>query len=356
MTNESAGRYKGEIPTGIGGKNLKSEEERLPSLPVRNKVLWVNEDLNLPFKLEVGKESNVVSFLTPNQETQENARDLTVHESHHRSALLGRVIISDKEGNLYRDIDQKGGGFIERDPKTGELKVVFRNYKVSKSTTGPLGFVSLGHAMNDRDMAELFNRSGIRTYRVAAIIKLNELVDEDGSLIPVGKAMRKGIIPTNNFTPVVEMRVYGIKMRIEDADEISLEDAIKMVAQETGNKKMNYGAYASWFAETLGTELGKIHALGYRHGYMTAHNITLDCRIVDLDSVSSFENDYKTRGGEGEREYEADRRDDLENALISLGHLFYKIKLIFGNIDAKGCEAKFLKAYEQNRNKGTNGN
>lgn len=35
-----------------------------------------------------------------------------VSGSHTRSGILGRVIFSDKEGRLYRDIDLKGIGYV----------------------------------------------------------------------------------------------------------------------------------------------------------------------------------------------------------------------------------------------------
>jgi hypothetical protein len=44
--------------------------------------------------------------------------------------------------------------------------------------------------------------------------------------------------------------------------------------------------YLKWFAKTLGYNIGLMHKNGFEHHYIDGgHNVTLDCRIVDLDGI-----------------------------------------------------------------------
>jgi tRNA A-37 threonylcarbamoyl transferase component Bud32 len=83
------------------------------------------------------------------------------------------------------------------------------------------------------------------------------------------------------------MRAFGMKARVADATQkvIYIEDAVQLLSHERGIDVSTPDTYARWFAKTLGSNIGKVHALGYIHGHMTAQNVTLDCRLVDLDSV-----------------------------------------------------------------------
>ena len=59
-----------------------------------------------------------------------------------------------------------------------------------------------------------------------------------------------------------------------------------MVSQELGYKRtITDKEYFEWFAKTLGENVGIMHRNGWTHRYLSSHNVTLDCRIVDLDSV-----------------------------------------------------------------------
>lgn len=60
-----------------------------------------------------------------------------------------------------------------------------------------------------------------------------------------------------------------------------------IVAQELGKDPAEFSKkeYLTWLAETLGINVARMHNSGWFHGYLTTHNITLDGRITDLDSV-----------------------------------------------------------------------
>src|SRR3989344_1741250 len=108
------------VPTGLGSK-LERQKETLPVLEVKNKVVWVNPDLDIPFALKVGQPTNLGLFLSRRNNPSETPlpsqkiTEMEVESRHNRSALLGRVVFGEKgQGpkQLYRDIDIKGVGFI----------------------------------------------------------------------------------------------------------------------------------------------------------------------------------------------------------------------------------------------------
>lgn len=305
-----------ELPVGIGEKFQEERgKERLPILEVANSVLWVNPAFpELPFKLEEGKPTNLGMFfadklpISPAPLIEKKQHSLVVMpERTARSALLGSVIFRDKEGRLYRDIDIKGlGVFSIGHPGSAQRRAV-----KPQGTGNPreaLGLHDYRYADNDHRYSEQFLEEGIRTYRIVATIDLKEIIDFDCDKISIEEAKSKGMIPPE-MQPVLEIRAFGTKERVDyllkgnlaasfDRKRLALEDAKAMVAQELGIKPENfsYEDYLLWFAKILGEQVAKIQKLGLVHGYLTSHNISLDCRIVDLDSVKS---PHKWRGDSG---------------------------------------------------------
>ena len=132
--------------------------------------------------------------------------------------------------------------------------------------------------------------------------------------------MEEEILP-ENVKPVLELRAFGTKFRAEDlhtdSEEAGLlvQDAMQLINNELPqeHKLTNIGGYLQWFAKTLGDNIGKIHANGWYHGYLTGHNITLDCRIVDLDSVGWLKNLSDHSQNEKTAEDKIAARNTLEN-------------------------------------------
>ena|SRR3989344_2830880 len=57
--------------------------------------------------------------------------------------------------------------------------------------------------------------------------------------------------------------------------------------------------YFDWFTKTMAVNVARMHNKNWVHGYLTPHNITLDARIVDLDSVETMsEVKQRVRAGE----------------------------------------------------------
>jgi len=293
-----------EIPIGLGGELNRLTQEKwrehlLLFSQVKNTVLEVNPYIYPPLKLEEGKPSPLGLFAEAAFEKIGEAPSpgkylLEVWRVHPRSALLGRVVFTDKERRLYRDTDLKGIGLIGepwgallREP---QVSVPGRKW----GDLGRLGLLDRGTALSDYEKSEEFLKAGIRTYRILAIIGLKELVANQRKL-SLKEAIKEGIID-KRFHPAIEVRAFGTKLRIEDFYseseysendvELLLDDARKLVSQELGRKEpLSEEEYLSWFAKTLGENVGSMHKNGWYHRYLSPHNITLDCRIVDLDSI-----------------------------------------------------------------------
>lgn len=320
-----------EIPTGKGGEVSKAMQEYLVLFEkVKNKVAFVNpgfsdpeKKLNLPFKLEKGKESPLGLFVKATfAEGYTLKKDEQLLESwpvHRRSALLGRVIFSDKEGRFYRDLDIKGSGYVV------EGKVGVPGEPIGEDEySGLLGDET---AHDECKTQEEFLKEGIRTVRTLAIINLEEIIFE-GKKLPVEEAWEKGMIEKMGGQPVIAVRAFGTKARIlnitlattkKEVRELILDDAKNLVSQETGKDLSNNQDYLQWFTETLGENVGIMNKNGWFHRNLAppAHNITLDCRIVDLDEVIKI----NKRGVI----WENYRRKDIENASHSLSRLAYEL-------------------------------
>lgn len=260
---------------------------------VKNKVIFVNEKANIPpelkEKLELGKESSLGLFLKtaePIRAKELGERNLeTWPREHGRSAILERTTIHDK-GHSYRDIDLKGIGSTVPVIETGTRR------------EGHWGLLEKKDALHEYAMSENFLKAGIRTLRVLGIIELEEILLK-GKKVSLKEAKEKGIIK-GKFQPVIEVRAFGTKTRIRDfirgfegeIKKLLLEDAKKIVSQEIGRDFSNDRDYLEWFTNTFGRNLGLMHKNGWYHGRLGphesslgAHNITLDCRITDFDTV-----------------------------------------------------------------------
>jgi len=289
-----------EAYTGVGGEKLSKGVEKLPAVEVKNKVVWVNENMKLPFDIEKGESNRLGMFLTPEPLSDvSDPYQLEMRTGHRRSGILGRVIFEDKEGRLYRDVDLKGVGFTgriwlyENENKIvvqePEIDTMDSNYPGGSKT---LGVLDRPYAENDIKMAEKFLKAGIRTYRPIALIRLQEIIDKNGDKISMGMAKSRGLVKRKD-EPVVEVRAFGTRARTEDlqyADrDILIKDARSLVAQEIGKNPDDFSSkdYLGWFIETMAVSLARMHSKNWIHGYLTPHNITLDGRIIDLDSVET---------------------------------------------------------------------
>lgn len=335
--------------TPLGSRKIRSSEfgNEHTAIPVKNKVLWANKDFSHVFPMKEGKRSEFGMMLTTNRGAQDG-REVYSMQTHNRSALLMRGAFKDAQGRIYRDVDLKGTGYIDA---TDAYAVVRRTNAYSGSQSS-YGICDWGYAERDRRKTEYFLEKGMRTHRTVAIIALKEIVDI-GERVPLKKAFEKQLIRSDE-EPVIQVRAYGTKARIVNAGNMNglfLEDAIELVGQEL-RKKMTTKEYMQWFAETLGTQVGILHSAGNSHRYLTDHNITLDCRITDLDSVGKFPKERMSRRQEA--------LDDTRKAASSLKTLSryagrYDSAIYGGFENSADFESflyeKFYTAYKKGLNK-----
>lgn len=325
--------YK-ELPTGTGRES--EPKETLPAVEVDNEVEWVNPDFEkLPFSLKEGEPTKLGVFLTPKPKEEEQTVDLKVSREHGRSALLGRAIFQDKQRHLYRDLELKGIGTISGSLKAGTIS--------SRREGTTWGILYLDNTLRAKEVAEEFLKAGIRAERYIAIIRLNEIVDEKGKKISIEEARKREMINLNQ-EPVIGLRAFGTKFRIEDAKKKEiLEDARHLVAQELGIKEKDFSweEYLKWFIKTAGENLGLMHKNKWFHNYLSPHNITLDCRIVDLDSVKSFQKE-KDKEEKMEHDYKS-----LESTLLNPFGLFRYVLEISPGSFPESPKKLFSQVYQE---------
>lgn len=308
--------------TGIGGIELKKDRKTLPAVEVANEVSWVNNKMNLPFGLKVGDQSRLGMFLT-SDEASEKQYPIEITKDQSRSGILGRVIFSDKEGRLYRDIDLKGLGYT----KLGYKDYTKHDYKGGVGSVGEevsprtRGWYFIGTAgianqeliRRDIDFSEKFLKAGIRTHRVIAMIDLKEIIDADGKKISIDEAKERKILKKDD-EPVIEVRAFGVRSRLSDISsnwnnpdlvKKLFFDARTMVAQELKRRLEGFTGpeYLVWLVETTAINIARMHHKKWVHGFLSTHNLTLDGRIVDLDSVENIK--------EHERRVASDPTEDV---------------------------------------------
>jgi len=344
------------LPLGTGETFVQERaKETLPALEVKNTVLWVNPAFKdtMPFKIEQGKQTNLGIFFTPKPEEypEEKARKPIIMPEYNmgRSGLEGGVIFKDNDGRLYRDVDVKGIGKFYKEYDTGMYRV--GTIAAQGEPRNAQGLMDYELALRDQKYSEKFLKAGIRTHRIIAITELEEIIDEHGKKISIEEARKKGII-SEEMQPVIEVRTFGTKERIDylgagaASGKKVLLDAKAMVAQELGvePEQFSFDDYLEWFAKTLGTEVARIRKLKLHHNYLTQHNITLDCRIVDLDSVIPV----KERISEPPYDHSTTEElygYDLDAARVSLNTFLRRFDSIYENLTPEFAK-KIYNIYE----------
>jgi hypothetical protein len=274
---------------------------------VKNTVIKANPNVYAPFNLKVGEPSPLGLFLRSEFREKPGSlpagrHALEYHYEHNRSIILCRAVFQDKEGRMYRDVDLKGVGYFFTDYSYNETynKIVTSHLGDRRNENNYEGFLNKDIALYDYMMTEKFLKKGIRTCRALGIIELQEIFSIDHSKkLSYKEAVEEEIIQ-RDFHPVVEVRAFSTKFRIQDVcgprpidcelTRLMLDDAKKLVSQELGlNTIMSNLEYLEWFADTLGRNIGLMHRSGWEHHYLF-HNITLDCRLVDFDGARRLKN------------------------------------------------------------------
>lgn len=292
--------------------------DKLPSVILKNTVIFKNPEIDLPFFLKVGKSSNLGLFLVncPSSRRSINGIKLGVSAFHGRSAYFGSAICTDTEGHIYYDYDLKGVGrvettFDEQDPFVIEIKKTKRSENSS-------GVWDLETALREKDIAEELLKKGLRTYRIGAIIKLDQIALPNGEIISIQKAQHDGYLQKKE-QPVVGLRVYRTRKRLREfikgeASQESLTRAKKIIETEL-DQTMVWQDYFNWFVKTLSKNLAILHKNGYYHSTIITHNITLAGELVDFAFESGSERFNKLFF---KRTRDQKVLNDLNDAIMSL--------------------------------------
>ncbi len=342
-----------------GGARFSGDTEQLPAIKLRNQVAWINEHILLPFKLEVNQPSDMAFFLSLNSKASTDYK-LGARLMHGRSSKLGQVVLRDDEGRAYRDLNAKGTGLVQDFSHTDEGDASVRAAQwIRTSRHGVRGLISKNEALSDAEMSEKLTKMGVRTHRVAAIIELLEL--------PVGDAIRSTwvremigrVLPLDttlppNFSPAIEIRLFGTDVRISDTTDAigrgdqeymrgAFADAMELVAKECGKASVSPEEYLEWFASTLGQSLGRMHGNGYVHGNLHSQNVTLDCVITDLDTVTHIiDQDFPSVAF-------AQDTDDALASLSACAAALEKSQETGIRYDSSHLSALYMQAYEREK-------
>ncbi|GEM_PF-3837420 len=339
MINEAAILF--DEGSELNQLNASTERGRLLFSQVQNRVVKVNPHFpKLPLKLEQGKSCSLGLFA---DSELKNGISMEVWEGHGRSALLGRVAFADDEDNIYRDIDLKGAGYIKF---SADGRAIVGRPGIFGADDW--GLTNLDEALRDYEIHEEFVTAGIRTDRIIGVIGLEEIV-VNGIKMPCQQAIDE-LILREGFKPSLEVRAFVTKARVQDLVSrnnrapLFLEDAKKIAARELGkDETIPDEDYVFWFAGNLGVNIGKMHKKGWVHTNLSDQNITVDCRIVDLDTVENI--------------YDGDEKkvNDFKNGQRSIRNLLSHIGQIRIREDEHSpslvtslaaFEKRFIEAYE----------
>lgn len=286
----------------------------LPARFVKNKVLWSTR-LNVPFRFKKGESTKVGVFLTPN--AKEKQTEVDVFRGHYRTGVVGKAFFTvlpqhfptgvvgkalfkargrvfKARGRVYRDLDVKGVGHTDLlwTPKGTKSIVAAVTPRYVGGEPSTYGILSHRDAQNEIRNAQKFLRAGIRTALPLAEIKLEEIINSQGKPVSIQQARERKMLHEKEGEPVLLLRAFGTKLRVNNLivgttanAKKAVKDAKSLLSREFG-KKFTDAEYTEWFAANLARQVARMHSKGWTHNYLSGHNITLDGRIVDLDSIT----------------------------------------------------------------------
>lgn len=255
------------------------EREFFPAIEVDNRVLWVNPNIYLPFNIKSEFRTDLGVFVVNCSEIKPRLH-LGFDNIHHRAGYLGEIAIADRNGTVYHDLDLKGVGYVTNPKGRDYLSVYQIRPRGDNDTWGTWRREKLEREIK---ITEDLICEGVRTYRIAIAIELKEIALPEGKTITVGQAKDLGMM-NKDETPVIGLRVYRDRDRIRHKENdlvSSFTRAKKIIEKELGSE-LTWEQYCLWFAQTLGQNLAKIHKSGYWHGWVSDHNVTRVCEIIDF--------------------------------------------------------------------------
>ncbi len=288
---------------------LKNVEVK--AVGVDNVVVWDNPSFYYHQKgLSKGSMSIMGNVLALSLEQKKQSRTkVGIRKGHNRSATwLDSPKCQRLEAFFWRDVNLKGVGRVSGDSAGGFFRIVSEKEKTEAVTwarvvnkdydsgqyldseTEVRGLLDYVDALNDTMWAEQLHVLGVRTHRTLGIILLKQLVTLSEGVCSVESLKQKELLP-GGFTPVLQVRALGTEFRISDLSGVKLpqqqtvmSDVYQLIGEELA-LPFSEEDYLEWFASTLGKNIGLLHQAGLFHGSINPHNVTLDCRLVDHDTM-----------------------------------------------------------------------
>ncbi len=250
--------------------------------PVPHRVVWVSKQVRSPFNAVIGRNSPFGVFSHPYSMSGglELSNPISNQTTSRSSFLSLPVVFADVHGNKYSWLSLKGTGLVTQEG----IKVYGKPAGISTLTSREAGIFDWQYARHSRDASEALLKAGVRIAPDIAHIRI----------LKQPSYGKRGVRRLKNFPknlePVVVLRAFGCRGRVLDASNPELvKEAMQAVKKELGKKRLTKQEYVTWLAKTVGENLALMHSRGWTHGFLhNQHNITLDGRFVDFDSLKGF--------------------------------------------------------------------
>ncbi len=245
------------------------------------------------------------------------------------------------ESNLNY-IDAKGtSNWLNREITRGQPRAT---RLPMKSRDGMWGLMNKSEAEHDHKIQKIFKKIGIRTHESIGYYEL-KYIYLGSEKVEVSKYFE---LP-KDFVPVQQIRGFATPYRIDDitsdqsgynkvdqekSSKDKILEAMLLASNETGLDMLDPESYLLWFVQTMAKNIGLMHKNKFVHKYLHSGNITLDARIVDFDSVSTFAEELTQIDDSGYPTYIEDTVDrDKEMFKTALHHLIRSISIDIEQID-----------------------
>lgn len=303
---------------------------------VRNEVAWVNPNI-AGFDEKLGDDSKFgLMFRIKSDRQTLPSNILYARYEHNRSAIFTFSSDLKYRGKDMNVIDGKGVGWvtdelIRKESLSKKLRRYFSRSKAKQPAirtserTTTIGIARYSWALYDAAVCELFADHDLDIVPTVAIIRLSEVMANDGK-ISVDTAFERNLIsreldPKDNdgfgesvgeTDPVIQLRAFVVPFRMSELryleplrpysgalTELDItrkreiyRTSIEMMQQdqsippEIRSHLDETEIYLKWISEKIGKQLGKLHSMGVVHKFLQAlHNITIDGKIIDADAA-----------------------------------------------------------------------
>ncbi|MEH7048623.1 hypothetical protein [Bacillus pseudomycoides] len=266
------------------------------------KIVNKNKNINL-------ENFNSLSLILVPEGFRENLQQGLLKDRHYRSIELTPEWRNDTFGNSYSARRIKGAGKYGS-PNLNK-KHTFMNIK-DDQTGFVLGLLDAETSERSFLISEILLKNTIEAELPEISFKLENIYFEDehgGDIIPLKEALFKANIPLEKIKTdyVIQIDALGSNYRLQDIMTPLLfknsfktcqttlvaqvlKEVIDFLNQEqhTNHLILNIENYINIFSKRLLINLGKLHSLNAIHGRLTPHNICMDGRLIDIDTIKGL--------------------------------------------------------------------